>query len=110
MGKTKLSIIGAVVLCLAVFLLIRGQISSPDGARDKFVEVYVEFSLAAEKFKSDSLGLERERQRILQKAAVTRGEMDAFVERLNEEPQEWAEVWERIVQKLQEKRQELRSP
>ena len=110
MSKAKLLIIAGLILCVIIFLLIRGQISSPDGARDKFVEVYVEFSLAAEKFKSDSLGLERERQRILQKAGVTSEEMDAFVDRLNEEPQEWAEVWEKIVQKLQEKRQELRSP
>jgi len=110
MSKAKLLIIAGLILFIVVFLLIRGQISSPDGARDKFVEVYVEFSLAAEKSKSDSLALKQEQRRILEQAGVTRDEMDAFVDRLNEEPQEWAEVWERIVQKLEEKRQELRSP
>lgn len=110
MSKAKLLIIAGVILCVIIVLLIRGQISSPDGAQDKFVEVYVEFSLAAEKFKSDSLALKEEQRRILEQAEVTRDEMDAFVGRLNERPQEWAEVWERIVQKLQEKRQELRSP
>lgn len=110
MSKAKLLIIGGLILCVVVFLLIRGQMSSPDGAQDKFVEVYVQFALAAEKFKSDSLGLAEERQRILKQAEVTRDEMDDFVDRLNERPQHWAQVWERIVQKLQEKRQELKSP
>ena len=110
MSKAKLLIIAGLILCLIIFLLIRGQMSSPDGTQDKFVEVYVEFALAAEKFKSDSLGLAEERQRILKQAGVTLDEMDDFVDRLNEKPQEWAEVWEKIVQKLQEKRQELRSP
>jgi hypothetical protein len=110
MSEAKLLIIAGLILCVIVFLLIRGKISSPDGAQDKFVQVYVEFLLAAEKFKSDSLGLEDERQRILRQAGVTREEMDAFVDRLNEKPQDWAEVWEKIVQKLQEKRQELKSP
>jgi hypothetical protein len=110
MSKAKLLIIAGLILCVIIFLLIRGQISSPDGAQDKFVEVYVQFALAAEKLKSDSLALKEEQRRILDQAEVTRDEMDAFVDRLNEEPQEWAEVWERIVQRLQEKRQELKSP
>ena len=109
-SRTKLLIIGGLILCVIIFLLIRGQTSSPDGAQDKFVEVYVQFALAAEKFKSDSLGLAEERQRVLQQAGVTRDEMDAFVDRLNEKPDEWGKVWERIVQKLEEKRQELKSP
>jgi hypothetical protein len=109
-SRTKLLIIGGLILCVVVFLLIRGQTSSPDGAQDKFVEVYVQFALAAEKFKSDSLALKEERQRILKQAGVTREEMDDFVDRLNQRPRDWAEVWERIVQKLQEKRQELKSP
>ena len=110
MSRTKLLIVAGLILCVVVFLLIHGQTSSPDGAQDKFVEVYVQFALAAEQFKPDSLGLEEERQRILEQAGVTREEMDDFVDRLNQRPQEWAEVWERIVQKLQEKRQVLKKP
>jgi hypothetical protein len=109
-SRTKLLIIGGLVICFVIFLLIRGQMSSPDFAQDKFVEVYVQFSLAAEKFKSDSLGLAEERQRILKQAGVTRDELDDFVDRLNEKPDEWGRVWEKIVQRLEEKRQELKSP
>lgn len=110
MSRTRLLIIGGLVICFVVFLLIRGQRSSPDFAQDKFVEVYVQFFLAAEKFKSDSLALAEERQRILEQAGVTRDEMDDFVDRLNEKPHEWGRVWEKIVQRLEEKRQELKSP
>jgi hypothetical protein len=109
-SRTKLLIIGGLIFCFVAFLLIRGQLSSPDFAEDKFVEVYVQFSLAAEKFKSDSLGLEEEQQRILKQAGVTRDEMNDFVDRLNERPHDWGRVWERIVQRLEEKRQELKSP
>ncbi|UCB51951.1 MAG: hypothetical protein JSV10_08160 [Candidatus Zixiibacteriota bacterium] len=108
--RTKLLIIGGLILCIVVFLLVRGQMSSPDLGEDKFVEVYVQFSLAAEKFKSDSLTLAEERQRILKQAGVTQDQMDDFVDRLNERPDEWGRVWERIVQRLEEKRQELKSP
>jgi hypothetical protein len=108
MSGTKLLIIGGLILCVVILLSIHGHMSSPEGVEEKFVEVYVQFSLAAEKFKSDSLGLAEERQRILKQAGVTQDEMDDFVDRLNERPQDWAEVWEKIVQKLEEKRQELR--
>lgn len=109
-SRTRLLIIGGLVICFVVFLLIRGQRSSPDLAEDKFVEVYVQFSIAGEKFKSDSLQLAEEQEKILQQAGVTRDEMNDFVDRLNEKPHEWGRVWERIVQRLEEKRQELKSP
>jgi hypothetical protein len=96
-SKTKLIIVGGLILCIVLFLLLRGQMLSPDFAEDKFVEVYVQFSLAAEKFKSDSLGLAEERHQILKQAGVTRDELDDFVDRLNERPDEWGGVWERIV-------------
>ncbi len=110
MSKTKLLIPGSQILSIVVFLLLRGQMSSPDFAEDKFVEVYVQFSLAAEKFKSDSLALAEERQRILEQAGVTRNEMNDFVDRLNQRPHDWGKVWEKVVQQLEEKRQELKSP
>lgn len=110
MSKTKLLIAGGLILCIVVFLLLRGQMSSPGFAEDKFVEVYVQFSLAAEKFKSDSLALAEERQRILEQAGVTRDEMNDFVDRLNQRPHEWGKVWEKVVQQLEEKRQELKRP
>ena len=109
-SRTKLFIVAGLILCVIAFLLLRGQMSSSDLTEDKFVEVYVQFSLAAEKFKSDSLQLAEEQERVLQQAGVTRAEMNDFVDHMNERPHEWGRVWERIVQRLEEKRQELKSP
>ena len=109
-SRTKLFIVAGLSLCVIAFLLLRGQMSSSDLTEDKFVEVYVQFSLAAEKFKSDSLGLAEERQRILKQAGVTRDQVNDFVNRLNQRPHEWGKVWEKIVQRLEEKRQEFKSP
>ena len=108
MSRTKLLIIGGLILIVVVFLLLRGQRSSPDFSEDKFVEVYVQFSIAGEKFKSDSLQLAEEQERILRQAGVTRAEMNGFVDHMNERPHEWGKVWEKVVQKLEEKRQELK--
>ena len=109
-SRTRLLIIGGLVICFVVFLLIRGQRSFPDLAEDKFVEVYVQFSIATEKFRSDSLKLAEEQEKILQQAGVTRDEMNDFVDRLNQRPHEWGKVWEKVVQQLEEKRQELKRP
>ena len=109
-SRTKLLIIGGLILCIVVFLLIRGQRSFPDLAEDKFVEVYVQFSIATEKFRSDSLKLAEEQEKILQQAGVTRDEMNDFVDRLNQRPHDWGKVWEKVVQQLEEKRQELKRP
>ena len=100
----------ASILCFVVFLFIRGQRSSPDLAEDKFVKVYVQFSIATEKFRSDSLKLAEEQEEILQQAGVTRDEMNDFVDRLNQRPHDWGKVWEKVVQQLEEKRQELKRP
>jgi len=109
-SRTKLLIVGGLVLCIVVFLLIRGPMSSSDLTEDKFVEVYVQFSIAAEKFGSDSVRLAQEQDGILRQASVTRDEMDDFVDRLNQRPHDWGKVWEKVVQQLEEKRQELKRP
>jgi hypothetical protein len=109
-SRTKLLIVGGLVLCIVVFLLIRGPMSSSDLTEDKFVEVYVQFSITGETFGSDSVKLAEEQEKILQQAGVTRDEMNDFVDRLNQRPHDWGKVWEKVVQQLEEKRQELKRP
>ena len=109
-SKTKLLIIGGLILCFVVFLFIRGPMSPLELTEDKFVEVYVQFSIATEKFRSDSLKLAEEQEKILRQAGVTRDEVNDFVDRLNQKPHEWGKVWEKVVQQLEEKRQELKRP
>jgi hypothetical protein len=95
-------IFGAVILCIIVFLLFRALKPSSELTEDKFVEVYVRLSIANEMFTSDILKLNEERERIFQQAGVTLEEMDRFVNRYNQKPEEWGRVWEKIVKRLSE--------
>ena len=107
-ARTKLFILAGAVFCVLAFFLIRGWLSSPELSEDKFVEVYVELSVASEMFSADSSKLMDERARIFREAGVTQDEMDHFVNRLSQEPAQWAGVWEKVVERLEERRQKLK--
>ena len=107
-ARTKLLTLVGALFCVLAFLLIRGWLSSPELSEDKFVEVYVELSVASEMFSADSVKLQEERTRIFREAGVTEDEVDGFVNRLSQEPAQWAGVWEKVVERLEERRQELK--
>jgi hypothetical protein len=106
--KTAYFLIGGVILCILGFLLIRSSTSSTELSHEKFVEVYVELSIAKEIFAVDSAKLGEEKGRIFKEAGVTPQEMDDFAKKLNQKPGEWAEVWKKIVERLEQKREELK--
>jgi len=100
--KVKLVIIGAFILCIIAFLFFRALKPSPKLSEDKFVEVYVQLSTANEMFPSDTLRLKEEKKRIFEQAGVTQKEIDHFVDRYNQKPEEWGRVWKKIVDRLSE--------
>jgi len=106
--KTAYLLIGVLILCIPGFLLFRCSTSSSELSQEKFVEVYVELSIAKEMFSTDSAKLEEEKGRIFEEANVTPQELDYFAERLNQNPGEWAQVWKKIVERLEQKREELK--
>ncbi len=106
--RTKLLIIGGLVLCIIILLLLCVPRSSSGLSEDKFVEIYVQLSITSEIFSSDTLQLEAEKKRIFEQAGVTQDEIDGFINRLNQKPQEWSRVWKKIVEKLEERRENLR--
>lgn len=106
--RTKLFILTGAVFCVLAFLLVRGWLSSPELSEDKFVEVYVELSVASEMFSADSVKLAEERTRIFSEAGVTQDELDGFVNRLSQKPTQWAGVWEKVVEQLEQRRQKLK--
>ncbi len=110
MTRVKWLAIGAIVICVILFFLLRGMRSSSGLSAEQFVEVYVELSFASETFSGDSAKFEEEKNRIFEQAGVAQKEMDEFVRRLNQKPDEWAEVWKRIVESLEQKRQQLKLP
>lgn len=107
-ARTKLFILAGALFCVVLLLLIRGWLSPPELSEDKFVDVYVELSVASEMFSADSVKLHEERTRIFKEAGVTQDEMDDFVNRLSQNPTQWAGVWEKVVEKLEERRQKLK--
>jgi hypothetical protein len=107
-SKTKAFVIGGLLLCIIVLLLLCVPRSSIGLSEEKFVEVYVQLSIAKEMFAADSVKLEEEKNRIYGETGVTRDEINAFVDRLNQEPQQWARVWKKIVEELERRRQDLK--
>lgn len=98
----SLCIIGGLILCIIVFLLFRALRSSPNLSEKKFVDVYVQLSIAHETFASDTLKLKEEKDKILHKAGVTQKEMDHFVKRHDQNPGEWTRIWKNIMDRLSE--------
>jgi hypothetical protein len=105
--KSKGFIIGGLLLGIIVLILLCTPRSSSGLSEEKFVEVYVNLSIAKEMFAADSLKLEVERKKIFEQTGVTRDEIVSFVNRLSQKPQQWDRVWKMIVEKLEERRQQL---
>ena len=109
--KNKLIIAICVVLLLIILFIISDSLKTPPGlSEERFVEVYVQLSLALETYDADSGELEQERKMILGKHNVTQEEIDRFVREYNLDPEKWAKVWERIVQRLEEEEEKAKSP
>jgi hypothetical protein len=97
----SLRLIGAFLVCIIAFLLFRAfRPSSKEFSEDKFVEVYVQLSIANDSFPSDSLKLKEEKKKILEQAEVTQEQIDDFVQRYNQKPEKWARVWKKIMERL----------
>lgn len=108
MSITKKLLLVLGLFCVIILWFLLRPRSSHQLAEDKFVEVYVELSMVKEMFGSDTLKLEEERDRIFEKAGVTQAEIDDFINRLNQKPQGWSEVWKKIVERLEERRQDIK--
>lgn len=108
-GAKLFSILGLIVVII-LLLLLCGPRPSSGLSEDKFVEVYVQLSLAKEMFAADSAKLEQEKDRVFKEAGVNREQIDKFVGELSQDPQKWAGVWKKIVEKLEQRRQEISPP
>jgi hypothetical protein len=108
MSRTRLFIIGAFIICILILLWLFALKPSSELSEDKFVEIYVELSIAKEMFAPDTVKLEEEKERIFEQAEVTQDNINDFISRCNQKPDRWAEVWKKIVEKLEERRGELK--
>jgi amino acid permease len=100
--KIKFIWIGILLICIiAVWVIISSQHSSSRISERKFVDVYVQLSLANDLYASDSLKLKQEKERIYQQAQITPKDMDNFVKERKEKPEQWENIWKKIMQKLE---------
>jgi len=101
--KNKLiTVISVVFLLIVLFIIFDSLKTSSELSCEKFVEVYVQLSVASEMYDTDPAKLEQERKKILKKHGVTQEEIDHFIKEYNQNPEKWAKVWERIVRRLEE--------
>jgi hypothetical protein len=101
-NKIRFILIGILLICIIVVLAIIGSHRSPSEiSENKFVDVYVQLSLADELYASDSLKAMEEREKIYRQAKVTPEEMDSFVKEQRQQPERWERIWKKIMQKLE---------
>jgi hypothetical protein len=104
--KSKLRIIIFVVFILILLFIIFNRLrTSAKLSEEKFVDVYVQLSIASEIFDTNPGKLEEERKKIFGKYSVTQQEINQFIKEYNKNPEKWAKVWEKIVRRLEGKKE-----
>ncbi len=96
--KLLLIIILLLVLLLVLLLFTRNR---KDG-EEKFVEVYVQLSLAQLKFKDQPEKFEAEKETIFSQYKFSQKELDEFLQTYRKNPERWLKLWEKINQRLSE--------
>lgn len=87
-----------VIVALILFLLFRPK--SPD--EGKFVEVYIQLSIAQMKFQDNPERLATERKKIFSEYKYSQKELDRFIKFYQKQPEKWVQLWEKINQRLSE--------
>ena len=100
--KKSTIIISAVFLLIILFIVFNRLKTSSKLSEDKFVEVYVQLSIASEMYDTSLTELGEERKKILEKFGVTQQEIEYFIKEYNKNPEKWAKVWEKIVRRFEE--------
>jgi len=106
--------VGIIIACLLIFLFnpsIAEEKKIPEEiSTEKFVEIYVDLSIVAEKFLNDSTKLAQSQDSIFLAHKTSREQFDNFRKKMDAEPENWTQVWEKIVKKLEELDREANKP
>jgi hypothetical protein len=87
---------------IILFIVFNHLKTSAKLSEEKFVELYVQLSIASEMYDTDPAKLEEGRKKIFEKYGVAQEKLDQFIKEYNQNPEKWANVWERIVRRLEE--------
>lgn len=96
--KVILILLAFVIVAFVLFLLFRPK--SPD--EGKFVEVYIQLSIAQMKFQDNPERLAAERKKIFSEYKYSQKELDRLIKFYQKHPEKWVELWEKINQRLSE--------
>ncbi len=107
-SKYKLIFILSIIIILAVIMFFALHHSGM--SEDKFIEIYIQLSIAQEKFRDNPEKLVAERKKIFSEYKFSRKEMDRFLKSYKKNPEKWVTLWERINQHLSELIESQRNP
>ena len=86
--KVILILLTLVIVALVLFLLSRTK--SPD--EDKFVEVYIQLSIAQMKFQDNPERSAAERKKIFSEYKYSQKELDRFIKSYEKHPEKWGQI------------------
>ena len=100
--QRKIVLIGIlfVVFIFLLFFLYKGV--TPPLNEDEFINIYIQLSIANEKYQNDPRKLNEEKKQISKHFKVTQKDIEKFIKRYQKNPEKWAGVWEKVNKKLEE--------
>lgn len=105
MFKGRILIVLFLVVVVVVAIILTSRSSSPI-PEEKFVQLYIQLSLAHEEHKYNPPKLEKEKKRILEESQVTMEDVDKFIKAYKKKPEKWVKLWEKINQELERLKRE----
>jgi len=74
----------------------------------QFVMLYVDLSVAAEQFLSDSVYLAQVQDSVFEAHSVTRDQFDSYKNELDKSPERWSEIWQMVATELEKREEALK--
>jgi len=99
-----------VLAALLIALVVIFPFLNRGDTEKKFVEVYIQLSLAQLKFKDNPEKFKAEKERIFSEYEFSQKELDKFLKTYQKNPERWVKLWEKINQRLSELIERNKSP
>ena len=97
------------IVCAFALVLAGCSFADKNAISDsQFVNLYVDLSLAAEQFLSDSVKLSVVQDSIFKVHKVTREQFDAYKNNLDKSPERWSEIWNLVLAELNKREESLK--
>ena len=93
-----IGILTVAVIFLAFFLYKQASLPLSE---NEFINIYIQLSIANEKYQNDSSKLQQEKKQILKSFKVTQKDLEHFIKTYQRNPEKWAGVWEKVNSKLE---------